>query len=74
MNKFDSKLYRKKIGMRIKGLRDEQGLSLRQLSVLTGMNYGYISDIERGMANATITSYGKLATGLGIDLKDLFDV
>ena len=34
----------------------------------------YLSIIEKGQANATITSYVKIAIGLGVDLKDLFDI
>lgn len=74
MIEFDSEQTRQRIGARIKDLRDEQGLSLRRLAFMVGMDHSYLSIIEKGQANATITSYVKIAIGLGVDLKDLFDI
>lgn len=74
MIEFDSEQTRQRIGVRIKDLRDERGLSLRRLAFMVGMDHSYLSAIEKGQANATITSYAKIAIGLGVDLKDLFDI
>jgi transcriptional regulator with XRE-family HTH domain len=71
---FDSEQTRERIGLKIKNLREEQGLSLRRLAFMVGMDHGYLCVIEKGQANATITSYAKIAIGLGVELKDLFDI
>lgn len=41
---------------------------------MVGMDHSYLSIIEKGQANATITSYVKIAIELGVELKDLFDI
>ena len=74
MMTIDTAHDRQLIGARIKRLRDEQGLSLRRLASMIGMDHGYICDIERGKANATISAYAKIAVGLGVELRDLFDI
>lgn len=72
MTNEGSESYRKQVGSRIHQLRVSQGLSLRKLALMVGMDYAYLSNIEHGTANPTIGSLERLADGLGIDLRDLF--
>ena len=54
MDKSDGQKYRRAIGSRVREIRESQGLSLRKLGLMIGMDYKYLLNIERGEANATI--------------------
>lgn len=51
-------------GARVRALREEQGLSLAQLSERTGIAKGNLSTIECGFSAVTIETVEKLANGL----------
>ena len=53
------------IGQRLRRLREERGLSQRELSE-PGISYGYISRIEAGARRPSLTALRKLATRLGL--------
>lgn len=74
MDEFETEQTKIKIGGRIRRLRMEQGLSLRQLARMVGMDHAYLCVMEKGGANATITLYTRIASGLGVELKELFDI
>ena len=61
------------LGETVRRLRNEQGLSLRKFGLMIGMDYSYLFDIEHGTANATVDVLSKIAGGLGVSIKDLFD-
>ena len=65
--------YKPDLGNRIRALRNEQGLSLRKFGLMVDVDYTYLFDIERGHANATVDTIAKIASGLGVDMKELFD-
>lgn len=58
---------------RLKTLRKEHGLSLRQLSAQTGLSPSFISLIERGLANPSIAALQKLTTAYGTSIVELMD-
>ena len=60
------------IGGRIQFLRERKGLTQEQLEERTGVNTKYISAIERGNKNATVKTLEKIASGLGVELYELF--
>ena len=60
------------IGGRIQFLRERKGLTQEQLEERTGVNTKYISAIERGNKNATVRTLEKIASGLGVELYELF--
>ena len=62
------------IGFQIKKLREEMGLSQRQLGIRAGIDRGYISLIESGKTcSMTLRVAEKIAKGLGrTTLKALF--
>lgn len=60
-------------GKRIAKLRQEIGLSQEQLSFASGLNRTYLGEVERGEKSATVITIAKLAKGLGITKKHLFD-
>ncbi len=61
------------LGTRVCTLRKEQKLTLRMFALIVGVNHVYIHDIEHGRGNPTLSTLAKLADGLGVELKDLFD-
>lgn len=62
------------IGGRVRRLRTDAGLSIEALATLAHMHPTHVSSIERGVRNASIFAYAKLADGLGIDLGSLVDL
>ena len=60
------------LGMRIRYLRKQKGLSQEDLALEAGINKNYLSDLERGTRNATITVVEKIATALEVSLSTLF--
>ncbi len=60
------------VGVRIRELRDAQGLSLRALAEDCGLSVNAISRIERGESSPTVSSLHRLALGLGVPITDFF--
>ncbi|MGH9957397.1 MAG: helix-turn-helix domain-containing protein [Pyrinomonadaceae bacterium] len=62
------------IGEKIKNLREESGLTQRQLARKAGVDQGGLSKIERGLkANLTLEMLRRLARALGCSAADLLD-
>lgn len=59
------------VGQNIKRLRDEKGLSLDKLSVLTDVSKSMLGQIERGESSPSINILWKIAQGLKIAISDL---
>ncbi len=60
------------IGATIRALRQERGLSLRDLSGLTGFSISFLSLVERGRSSLALTSLQKVAAALGISVASFF--
>lgn len=54
------------VGERLKTLRNERGLTLRDLADASGLSINTISLIERGKSSPTVATLYKLATALGV--------
>lgn len=63
----------KEFGNRLNEARILKGLSLRELSALTGIDHVVINRIENGLSNATMTTIVDLADALGVPPGELFD-
>lgn len=61
-----------KVGMRLKTLRDQQGLSLRALVERCGLSINTISLIERGENSPTVSTLQRLASALNVPITDFF--
>lgn len=57
-----------RLGETIQKKRLEIGLSQEQLCALTNMNRTYLSDVERGVSNASFLVLWKVSRALQIDL------
>jgi transcriptional regulator with XRE-family HTH domain len=63
----------KTLPVRLRVLRAERSLSLRQVENLTGVAKETLSEIERGVRHPQDRTLSKLARGYGISLKELLD-
>nr|WP_283777845.1 helix-turn-helix transcriptional regulator [Sansalvadorimonas sp. 2012CJ34-2] len=54
-------------------VREQQTLTQEELAHRAKLNRTYIGDIERGEKNLTLESMARLASALGIKIRDLFD-
>ena len=59
------------IGDTLKGLRQQKGLTLRDLASSTGLSIGFLSNLERDVNSPTITSLNKICNALGTNLVSL---
>jgi len=61
------------VGSRIRGLRQERGLTLKQLANRTGLSVSLISQIELGKSAASMSTLHKLATALQVRMSWFFE-
>lgn len=59
------------LAQKIRMCREAQGLSLRRLSGMIGVDRTVLNDIELGRGNPRITTLAKIASGLEIPLSEL---
>ena len=59
------------VGIAIRNRRTAMGLSQEQLGEIAGLDRTYISGVERGVRNPTISSLGRIATALQCDLSSI---
>ena len=64
---------RKRLGMNVRRLRKEKGLSQEELGFEAESNRTYVSDIERAIRNPTVTVVDRLAKVLGVTPGYLLD-
>lgn len=60
------------LGQRIRELRVHSGQSLRTLAAGAGLSPGFLSQVERGRANASVSALRRIANALGLATADLF--
>lgn len=63
----------KKLGQRIKELRNATGLSQEKFALLIDMDRTYYASVESGKRNISIINIKKIADGLGVTLSELFE-
>lgn len=61
-----------KIGVRIRELRKETGLSQEKFASKIGMDRTYFASVELGKRNISIVNLEKIAQGLDVSLSDMF--
>lgn len=64
---------RKRLGLNIKRLREQKELSQEQFGFESGIHRTYISDVERGARNPSVTQVEKFAKALGVTPGHLLD-
>jgi len=63
----------KNIGLKIKNLRFEHGMTLKDLSKKTALSVSFLSQIERGTSSLAITSLKKIAEAFGVEMSHFFN-
>ena len=58
-------------GIIVKRHRENKGASQEHLAELAGLHRTYVSDIERGIRNLTVSSASRIATGLNVPVSFL---
>jgi transcriptional regulator with XRE-family HTH domain len=48
-------------------------MTLRQVAVGTGLTVGFLSQLERGQTNVSVTNLMRIADFYGVSIRDLFD-
>jgi transcriptional regulator with XRE-family HTH domain len=61
------------IGNKIRNVRNSRGMTLQQLSEITGLQTSYLGDVERGKRNTSLDSLEKIMNALDIRPGDLFN-
>jgi len=59
---------RRKLGARVQRLRQDHGWSQEEFAERAGLHRTYVSGVERGVRNPTVTVLEKLASGLGVSM------
>ena len=73
MKLLEHKIFIKKLGKRIKFLRNERNMTQVDLSITSDMEENAIQRIEAGRTNPTTITLLKISKGLNIEMKELFD-
>jgi transcriptional regulator with XRE-family HTH domain len=61
------------IGARLNKARVEKGLTIEQVATASGLSKGFVSQLERGKASASVASLFRICESLGVRLSSLLD-
>ncbi len=61
-------------GGNLRFYRLDAGLTLREVSAMTGVSVAQLSELERGTSNMTVNTLRRIGKGLGISPADLMGV
>ena len=64
----------KRVGLNIRRIREERGLSQEKLAALADVHRTYIGQIERGEKNIGVVNLEKIANALEVDIRILVDI
>lgn len=70
MTELDPKM---RVGLRIKELRGERGMSQEAFAYSIEMSRTYFAEVETGKRNVSIENIDRIARGLGLFLKEFFN-
>ena len=62
---------RRLVGINVKRLRLGKGLTQEQYAVKSGLAQQYVSDLENGKKNPTLSTLHQIAEGLGVEVVEL---
>ena len=60
-----------RFGDQMRKVRTKVGVSQEKLADLAGLHRTYVSSVERGKRNISLVNIDKLATALGVSLREL---
>jgi transcriptional regulator with XRE-family HTH domain len=59
-------------GLAVQRMRKEKKMTQEELASVADISPSYLSAVERGVKNVTISTIDKLAAALGVSKRDLF--
>lgn len=62
-----------RVGLRVKELRAERGVSQETFANSIGMSRTYFAEVEVGRRNISIENIDRIAAGFGVSLREFFD-
>ena len=71
---MDSLIIRKRIGERIRKIREEKNISQQEIAALCDFEKSSMSRLEAGRTTPTVTTLYKISAALGVTIKDLVDI
>ncbi|HRZ32188.1 MAG TPA: helix-turn-helix transcriptional regulator, partial [Flavobacterium sp.] len=72
-NNFKNMNIKEKFGHKVKTLREEKSISIEHLANISNVDRNYISDIEKGKRNVSITIMEKIIIALENDFNGFFN-
>lgn len=60
---------RAELGARIRAKRTELGLTVREVGAKAGVDFSYVSYVERGQRNVSFDKLSRITSALGIDIQ-----
>jgi transcriptional regulator with XRE-family HTH domain len=60
------------VGERLRTLRTLRRRTLRQVAEAAGLSESFLSQVERGRTNVSVSSLQRIAAALGVDVSDVF--
>ena len=67
-------MIKKKIARRINALRKQKGLTIEKLAYENDLAKGNLSEIEKGIVDPKLSTLERIAKGLDVSLKELFNL
>lgn len=64
---------KEKFGQKVKSLREQKSISIEHLANISNVDRNYISDIEKGKRNVSITIIEKIIFALDTDFTTFFN-
>lgn len=61
------------VGVKVKDLRKQKGITLKQMAERTGLSIGYLSNIERDMTSPTLDHLASIAKALDTSVTSLLE-
>jgi transcriptional regulator with XRE-family HTH domain len=61
------------VGERLRAIRTLRRVTLRTVAERAGLSESFLSQVERGRANASVASLKRIAAALGVNVADLFE-
>jgi len=71
MTEKEKEKIKKQFGLRLRELRSKADLSQEALAYRCGLDRTYISGLERGVRNPSLTCIFRVANGLNIQIEEL---
>jgi len=62
----------KEVGLKIRKIREDEGLSQEKLAAIADLHRTYIGQIERGEKNIGLKNLEKIAKALHVNIKELY--